>query len=220
MLASAPPASPGRSARIQATLPQSRRLPRSGRYAPERQYKALLVPAEKLSHRDVLDGRASMVVVAEPVPSCCATMVFRGIVTGGILPAWTSAQLPPAWMWFMCFTPGSGRPWTSSVTSMPPSTSFRVAFPLTPEPRIEVRSTCVLCTSWAPALAARANIVNSVIVRAAPVNRPALYILLLRYSLATVRSRSDASTRERLLAEPRRSVLRKRARRSCKRRGE
>ena len=64
------------------------------------EYEALLVFAEELGYRDVLDG-----VVADPVPSSWAVMVSRGIVTGAVLPARSSAQVPPAWMWFMCFMP-------------------------------------------------------------------------------------------------------------------
>ena len=82
-----------------------------------------------------------MMVVADPVPSFWAVMVLRGIVTGAVLPALSSAQVPPAWMWFMCLTPGSGRLRILSVTFTPPATPLRVALPLTPEPRLGVRVT-------------------------------------------------------------------------------
>src|SRR5215212_9678420 len=125
------------------------------------------------------------VVVADPVPSLWAVMVSRGIVTGAVLPALSSAQVPPAWMWFMCLMPASGRLRISSVTSTPPLTSSRVAVPLTPESRLWVRFTFTVWSSWAPALAERANAraraANIVIARAAALSRLARYIILLRY---------------------------------------
>src|SRR5215212_3981072 len=110
-------------------------------------------------------------------------MVLRGIVTGAVLPARSSAQVPPAWMWFMCLMPGSGRLRISSVTSTPPATSSRVAVPLTPESRLWVRFTFMVWSSWAPALADRATAraVNIVIARTAPLSLLARYIILLRY---------------------------------------
>src|SRR5215212_2703240 len=110
-------------------------------------------------------------------------MVFRGIVTGAVLPARSSAQVPPAWMWFICLMPGSGRSRISSVTSTPPLTSLRVAVPLTPESRLWVRFTSTVWSSLAPALAERVNTrtPNIVIARAAPLSRLARYIILLRY---------------------------------------
>src|SRR5215213_5796764 len=110
-------------------------------------------------------------------------MVLRGIVTGAVLPARSSAQVPPAWMWFMCLMPASGRSRISSVTLTPPLTSSRVAVPLTPELRLWVRSTCTVWSSWASAPAERVNTrtPNIVIARAAPLSRLARYIILLRY---------------------------------------
>src|SRR5215203_377400 len=125
------------------------------------------------------------VVVADPVPSLWTVMVLRGIVTGAVLPALSSAQVPPAWMWFMCLMPASGRLRISSVTSTPPLTSSRVAVPLTPESRLWVRFTFTVWSSWASAFADRANAraraPNIVIARAAALSRLARYIILLRY---------------------------------------
>src|SRR5215208_412910 len=142
-----------------------------------------------------------MVVVADPVPSLLAVMVLRGMVTGAVLPARSSAQVPPAWMWFMCLMPASGRSRISSVTSTPPLTSSRVALPLTPEWRLWVSFTSTVWSSWAPALADRVNTrtPNIVIARAAPLSRLARYIILLRYH-RSVAMRSSGTPHMQVLA--------------------
>src|SRR5215218_9770514 len=128
-------------------------------------------------------------------------MVLRGIVTGAVLPARSSAQVPPAWMWFMCLMPASGRSRISSVTLTPPLTSSRVAVPLTPELRLWVRSTCTVWSSWASAPAERVNArtPNIVIARAAPLSRLARYIILLRYH-RSVATRSSGTPHTQVLA--------------------
>src|SRR5215217_3663254 len=146
-----------------------------------------------------------MVVVADPVPSFWAVMVFRGIVTGAVLPARSSAQVPPAWMWFMCLMPASGRFCIWSVTLTPPLTSSRVAVPLTPESRLWVRFTSTVCSSLASALADRVNTrtPNIVIARAAPLSRLARYIILLRcYPSAATRSSETPCIQVRAPLEP------------------
>src|SRR5215208_48339 len=125
------------------------------------------------------------VVVADPVPSFWAVMVFRGIVTGAVLPARSSAQVPPAWMWFICLMPGSGRLRIWSVTSTPPLTSLRVAVPLTPEPRLGVSWTLMPCASLAKALPPTTTAANNAMPRANPANRAAwCTIFSLRYLVA------------------------------------
>src|SRR5215218_5576846 len=171
--------------------PVSARGARSAQAIPGGTPSPFLVCACKSMKRSLSSPKSratetsSMVVVADPVPSLRAVMVSRGIVTGAVLPARSSAHVPPAWMWFMCFMPASGRLRISSVTSTPPSTSSRVAVPLTPESRLWVRSTFTVWFSWAPALAdrvnARATAANIVITRAAPLCHLARYIILLRY---------------------------------------
>src|SRR5215212_1846642 len=128
-------------------------------------------------------------------------MVLRGIVTGAVLPARSSAQVPPAWMWFMCLMPASGRSRIWSVTSTPPLTSLRVAVPLTPESRLWVRLTSTVWSSWAPALAERVNAraANIVIARAASLSRLARYIILLRYHRSAA-TRSSGTPRMQVLA--------------------
>jgi hypothetical protein len=83
----------------------------------------------------------------------------------------------------MCLMPASGRSRISSVTSTPPLTLLRVAVPLTPDSRLGVRSTYMVCSSCAPALTDRATAraANIATTSAVPLSLLARYIILLRY---------------------------------------
>src|SRR5215207_741460 len=131
------------------------------------------------------NATSSMVVVADPVPSSLATTGVRGIVTGAVLPARSSAQVPPPWMWLMCSTPASGKPLMFSSTFTPPSTSVSVAVPLTPESRLGVSWRFALCAPCAKALPPRTKDATKVAPKTTPANRFGRYMitLLLRYSL-------------------------------------
>src|SRR5918997_3560205 len=112
-------------------------------------------------------------------------MGSRGIVTGAVLPARSSAHVPPAWMWFMCSMPGSGSPRIWSVTSTPPLTSWRVAVPLTPESRLGVSWTPIPpASSFAKALPPTTRAANNVMPKAKQADRVAwCTVFPLRYLL-------------------------------------
>src|SRR5215218_6767767 len=178
--------------------PVSARGARSAQAIPGGTPSPFLVSACKSMNRSLSSPKSwatetsSMVVVADPVPSFWAVTVSRGIVTGAVLPSRSSSQVPPAWMWFMCLMPGSGRSRISSVTSTPPLTSSNLAVPLTPESRLWVRSTFMVWSSWAPAPADRATAraANIVTARAVPLSLLARYIILLRHCPPEVMSSS------------------------------
>src|SRR5215208_1553704 len=126
------------------------------------------------------------VVLADPVPSASATTVFRGMVTGAVLPARSSAQVPPAWIWLMCSTPFSGSPSISSSTFTPSSTSLRVAVPLTPESRLGVRWSLTLFSSLAKALPPRTTDANNVAPNTITTTLFSRYTILLLHSSLTL----------------------------------
>src|SRR5215211_7113699 len=125
-----------------------------------------------------------IVVVADPVPSSFATTVCRGIVTGAILPASTSAHVPPPWKWLMCLTPSSGSPFMFNSTFTPPSTFVRVAVPLTPESRSGVSWRSTFFVSWAKALPPSNRDATNAAPRMTPTRRFTLYTIFpFRYAL-------------------------------------